>query len=848
MKERDRSTTATLTSAQTLKRDRPRVDGKFLAVGDERLYIRGVTYGPLCPQDNGDEYDPVTVERDFQQMTSNEINAVRLYTVPPRWLLDLAHNFGLWVMVGFPWEQHIAFLDDRRRASAIVNQVRAAVRSCACHPAILCFAIGNEIPSSIVRWSGARQVEQFLQELTDAVRAEDPEALVTYVNYPSTEYLRLPFIDFVSFNVYLENQPAFEGYLLRLQNLAGDRPLLLAEIGLDSLRNGELNQAATLEWQTRSAFAMGGAGVFVFSWTDEWYRGGAEILDWDFGLTNRGRAPKPALVSVSQTYEQAPFPDDPRWPMISVVVCSYNGSRTIRDCMEGLKLLNYPNFETIVVDDGSTDETASIVREYNVNLIQTKNQGLSNARNAGMTAARGEIVAYTDDDARPDPNWLNYLAATFLSTNHVAVGGPNIAPAGDGPIAECVANSPGGPAHVLITDELAEHLPGCNLAIRRECLVSIGGFDPRFRSAGDDVDVCWRLQDQGGTLGFSPAAMVWHHRRNSIRAYWRQQLGYGKAEALLESKWPARYNPAGHVTWHGRIYGNGLTQGIGSGRSRIYQGVWGTAPFQAVYPTNQGFLASLPLMPEWFFVIAALALLSMLGLLWTPLLVAVPLLVLAVAAPIVQAVQSAARVPLATRRLSRWGVVKRRVFIAGFHLIQPVGRLRGRWRFGLTPWRSRSNAKLRFPTPRTRTIWSEQWRSPEERLTAAQKHAESAGGIVLIGQTFDRWDIEIKSGLFGSARMLSVVEEHGSGNQLRRFRIWPHSSGFVIASICVFAVLSLLALLDRSWIAGGILALSSLILALRVAWECSAAEEALITSISHPGSIDDRDGEATCDD
>src|SRR5260221_10124466 len=60
--------------------------------------------------------------------------------------------------------------------------------------------------------------------------------------------------------------------------------------------------------------------------------------------------------------------------------------------------------------------------------------------------------------------------------------------------------------------------------------------------AGDDVDVCWRLQQRGWTLGFSPAAMVWHHRRNSVRAYWRQQKNYAKAEALLEKKWPEKYN------------------------------------------------------------------------------------------------------------------------------------------------------------------------------------------------------------------------------------------------------------------------------------------------------------------
>ena len=176
-----------------------------------------------------------------------------------------------------------------------------------------------------------------------------------------------------------------------------------------------------------------------------------------------------------------------------MVVCSYNGARTIRDCCEGLAQLEYPNFEVIVVNDGSTDATPDIVSQYDFRLISTENRGLSNARNTGWQEARGEIVAYIDDDAYPDPHWLTYLAAAFMRTTHVGIGGPNLPPPGDGPIADCVANAPGGPVHVLLSDTEAEHIPGCNMAFRKTALQAIGGFDPQFRTAGDDVDVCWRL-------------------------------------------------------------------------------------------------------------------------------------------------------------------------------------------------------------------------------------------------------------------------------------------------------------------------------------------------------------------
>src|SRR5213594_3380602 len=236
-------------------------------------------------------------------MASNGINAVRIpHTMPPRALLDIATRHGLRVMVGLSAEQYVGYLIDRKGAPAIDAIVRAKVRSVAGHPALLCYALGNEISAQIVRWLGPRRSERYLKRLFDVVRAEDPAALVTYVNYPTTEYLQLPFLDLVCFNVYLESQERLEAYLARLQNIAGNRPLLMGEIGLDSRRNGEYIQADVLDWQLRTIFAAGCAGTFVFAWTDEWHRGGHDIHDWDFGLTDRQRCPKPALTAVGNAF------------------------------------------------------------------------------------------------------------------------------------------------------------------------------------------------------------------------------------------------------------------------------------------------------------------------------------------------------------------------------------------------------------------------------------------------------------------------------------------------------------------------------------------------------------------
>src|SRR5690606_15712268 len=146
----------------------------------------------------------------------------------------------------------------------------------------------------------------------------DPGCLVTYVNFPTTEYLDVSFADFLAFNVYLEDREAMCRYLARLQNLAGEKPLVMAEIGLDSARNGAEKQADMLAAQLTTAFESGCAGAFVFAWTDEWHRGGHEVMDWDFGLVTRDRRPKPALRAVASSYASAPLPDRD-WPLISVV-------------------------------------------------------------------------------------------------------------------------------------------------------------------------------------------------------------------------------------------------------------------------------------------------------------------------------------------------------------------------------------------------------------------------------------------------------------------------------------------------------------------------------------------------
>jgi GT2 family glycosyltransferase len=784
---------------------RPQVRGKFLFLGEHKYWVKGVTYGTFRPGDDGKQFPARgVVEADFMAMAEAGINTVRIYLPPPVWLLDLAQAHGLRVMVGLAWEQHLTFLDSRKLKRSIEQRVREGVRSCRQHPAVLCYAVGNEIPAPIVRWHGRRKIERFIERLYRAAKHEDPEALVTYVNYPTTEYLQLPFLDLCCFNVYLESEEVLRAYLFRLQNLAGDKPLLMAEIGLDSRRNGDQTQAEQLAWQIRTTFNAACAGSFIFAWTDEWHRGGFDVEDWDFGLVTRDRQPKPALEAVTRAYEEAPFPPNFPWPRISVVVCTFNGAATIRDTLDHLLALDYPDYEVIVVNDGSTDNTGEIISDYKVIPITTENRGLSNARNTGWQAATGQIVAYIDDDAYPDPDWLKFMAHTYLTTDYAAVGGFSPAPPGDGPIADCVANAPGRPVHVLLDNTDAEHIPGCNMSFKRDVLEAIGGFDPRYRTAGDDVDICWRVLEQGWKIGFHPGVLNWHHCRNSIMTYWKQQQGYGKAEALLEEKWPEKYNTAGHLTWRGRLYGKGITQPVPTARWRIYQGQWGQALFQSIYAPSSNMLTSLPLMPEWYFVCWLLAFLALIGLFWPPLLVTVPLLVVAAGAPVVQAVIAGTKAELPTHWPSRWQRFKLHAISAWLHLLQPLARLIGRLRHGLTPWRNHRDegaglvGSLFGRTRLRHEIWTETWQSTPECLARLKKLLRAHGARVVAGGDYDAWDLEIRGGLLGAARLVMTAEEHGGGRQMLKFKARSRYSrgGRLVAYL--FLGLGLVAVLDQA--------------------------------------------------
>ena len=297
---------------------------------------------------------------------------------------------------------------------------------------------------------------------------------------------------------------------------------------------------------------------------------------------------------------------------------------------------------------------------------------------------------------------------------------------------------------------------------------------------------------------------------------------------MLERKWPERFSIAGHPSWTGRIYGRGHTAGLHRWRSRIYHGIWGTAPFQSLYEPPATLWEHLPLMPEWYLVNAAVVSLCLLGLIWPPLLFAAPLLAVSIGVPLRQIVKSAAGASFPTPPPSRVHAAGLRIVTGVLHVVQPLARLWGRLDFGLSPWRLRSGFSFAWPWPRQQAWWSEIWRTPEANLAELREMLLSDAARVDIGSAFDRCDLTVRAGLLGSVRVLTATEDHAGARQLIRLHFRPVFSRTATVITGLFAGLAILALMQGATAASVVLgALAALLLARTILEQATAAAACL---------------------
>jgi len=755
--------------------ERITVRSKFFFEGEKKFFVKGVTYGPFAPDAEGFQFGPrEQAAKDLAAIRESGANLVRIYTNPPRWFLDLCLENGVRVLLSIAWMEHVEFLNDSKVRASVEKAVIEAVREHKGHHAIFGYLLGNEIPSSMVRWLGAKRVTEFVEHLVNIARREDPRALYSYASYPPTEYLLPQNVDFLTFNVYLHRREDFERYLARLQNLADDKPLMMGEFGMDTIRHTEEEQAEMIGWHLDAVVRGGLAGTILYAWTDEWHRGGNEILDWAFGLVRRDRTPKKALETVRGFFTKhgtivnaAPLQ---RFPKVSVIVCSYNGGQTLEACLRSLKKLNYPDYEVVLVDDGSKDNTKEIVSHHPwVKTIHQPNMGLSVARNVGAAHASGEILAYTDSDCMADPDWLYYLVGTLLSGDYAGVGGPNISPPAQNWHQACVAAAPGGPSHVLLTDVVAEHIPGCNMAFHRWAFDKVGGFDPEYRKAGDDVDFCWRLQQEGQVIAFSPSAIVWHYRRFTLKAFRKQQEGYGEAESLLRFKHLVFFGPTGTAKWKGQIYGAPRFTWL-INKPVIYHGVFGEGLFQCIYPTPQSELAAYLSSIEWVTLTSFLLLLS------------IPFPALRIVAYLMfgGTFLVALSYMIHAKLEPRFDTIRARLLVAFLALSQPLVRGWARYftwlKFKRTP-ESVIAAKEKDFTPSNirglskLVFWNEEGKGRELLLTSVIEALEKEGWSYSTDTGWKEWDVQIYGSFWWGVTMRSVTEYHGGPKCLTRVRL-----------------------------------------------------------------------------
>lgn len=777
-----------------------RVAGKFFEGSDgQKLWWNGISYGPFPPNKKGEPYpEAARLEEDFKLIRAMKYNVVRIYEPPTEAVFKAAARHGLRLLVGLTWTDHVDFIGSKSAQREILQRVTEQASRLKDRPEVAGLLVGNELEKTLVRWMGPQRVQRFLDRLIAEARRAAPGLLCGYATYPSTEYLMPRTADFHAVNIYLEEPEALRSYLAKLQHQAGNKPLVATEFGLDVKQHGVEKQADVLRWQRRVLLESGVAGGVWFAFTDEWQRGGKLVVDWQFGLLTADRKPRPAsAVAAALPTTLEPGKDPPKF---SVIVCTRNGSATLRPCLESLQKLNYPDFELLLIDDGSTDAVPEIAKEFpKVRYVRQDPAGLSVARNHGMKEAAGSLLAYTDDDCIIHPDWLLHLSHAFaVSPKVAAAGGPNIPPPPRNGVEAVVAAAPGAPAHVLLDNVEAEHLPGCNLAIRKVALEYIGGFRDVFRSAGDDVDICWRLREVGGILRFAPGAMVWHHRRFTVAAYLKQQRGYGRAEALLMKSHPERFGAFGGARWRGLIYGDAppLYDPV---EGAVYYGPLGEGLFQGIYRRA-------PLhWVEWFS-----------GLLW----VALALLALALQLPWVAAgFGAAALLAAVARRRSlppppfALGWIQE-VLLVALCWLQPIvregSRLWGMLRLGARPAKALGAALDSPPTvsrpPKKHSwalgevrLWNDQGLSRQTWLQAflAQTHASKVP--LRRDDGWRRFDLEMHPRDELSTAVLSMTEYHGNGKCLTRVRLLLRfTTGILIAVGLVLALETALLFSERT--------------------------------------------------
>lgn len=224
----------------------------------------------------------------------------------------------------------------------------------------------------------------------------------------------------------------------------------------------------------------------------------------------------------------------------SIVITTYGRPHKVAQCLTALARLDFPRseYEVIVIDDGSPEPLDAIIEPFlaggNVRLYRQANQGASAGRNYGAQLARGRYVAFTDDDCEPAADWLTQLSGATRKYPEAMIGGHTVNRLKQDLCATASQELLNAVYDYYNAEPCqARFFATCNVCLPREDFLSMGGLNRVFRYGGEDRDLCERWLDSGRRMIYVPEAIALHSHGMSLRAYWRQQMAYGRGAALL---------------------------------------------------------------------------------------------------------------------------------------------------------------------------------------------------------------------------------------------------------------------------------------------------------------------------
>lgn len=270
-------------------------------------------------------------------------------------------------------------------------------------------------------------------------------------------------------------------------------------------------------------------------------------------------------------------------PVVAVIIPAYNAADVVGQQLRALTMQTYADFHVIVSDNGSTDDTREIVASWQSRLPSLRvvsadqRRGAAHARNVGVRSMDSDLVLLCDSDDAVGPGWVEaHVSALSL---YDASTGPLDIVGRVGTERREVWNSETVPR----TMDFLAYMPSCNAGVQRSAFEAVGGFDEELWRGHEDVDLGWRLQLAGFTIGHAPGADIQYVQRAGASSKIRQQYQYGQAFALLFAKHSSRGIPVQTRRWRIRWWLEWLRENLRS------PGRWNGAPATVAFQLGRIF-------------------------------------------------------------------------------------------------------------------------------------------------------------------------------------------------------------------------------------------------------------------